>query len=183
MAYELGHEDVGPPQLLASLFDERVRARVPTLTEEARCLGARAACVLLIQKPVDRAPATLEERSADRRLPHMECMCSVHGSCAPSARVQETGRGVHAVYVQCICRVPAAHAAAWARPARGPSCRERRRWKRSTDGGGAAARNAAAAWPRGGTPTSRASGEHDDGSRCASANCPTRRASGGAGAH
>eukprot|EP00964_Phaeocystis_antarctica_P104730 scaffold69829_cov69-Phaeocystis_antarctica.AAC.10 len=69
--------------------------------------------------------------------------------------------------MQCICRVPAAHADARARPARGPSCRERRRWQRSTDGGGAAARNAAAAWPRGGTPTSRASSDH--GSRLAQA--------------
>ena len=104
MAYELGHEDVGPPQLLAGLFDERVRARVPTLPEEARRLGARAARVLLRQQPVDGAPATLEERGADRRLPRMECMCSVHGSCAPSARVQETGRlKAYAVYMQCVC--------------------------------------------------------------------------------
>ena len=34
----------------------------------------------------------------------MECMCSVHGSCAPSARVQETGRlKAYAVYMQCVC--------------------------------------------------------------------------------
>ena len=60
--------------------------------------------MLLIQQPVDGAPASLEERGADRRLPHMECMCSVHGSCAPSARVQETGRlKAYAVYMQCVC--------------------------------------------------------------------------------
>ena len=84
------------------LFDERVRARVPTLLEEARRLGARAARVLLRQQPVDGAPATLEERRADRRLPRMDAPCAwqLRVECA------RAGGGLHTyicvVYMQCI---------------------------------------------------------------------------------